>query len=643
MTTSPSAPSSPRVPAATAAATDIATDIAIDTTGMSEGKKRALEQSETARDAVELPSFAAGLFVGRFDWGMISPFPAQSAADRTAGQEFITKLEAFAKANIDGDDIDRDGVIPPFVIDGLREIGALGIKIPKEYGGLGLHQVDYTRAAMLLGSICASTTALVSAHQSIGVPTPIKLFGTKEQKDRFLPRCARGELTGFALTEEDAGSDPARLHTHAAPTADGKGYVINGRKLWCTNGSRAKMLVIVAKTPPVEVGGRKRDQISAFVVEADSPGLKIAHVSQFMGHRAMANVIITLENVFVPKENLIWGEGRGLKIALTTLNTGRLTLPAAAVGVTKRCLAIVRRWAASREQWGGPIGHHAAIADKIGRMAADVFAMEAMTLLTSGLVDRGDADIRLEAAMCKMWGTETTWRIVNDTLQIRGGRGYETAESLAQRGEAAIPVERFVRDARITTVFEGSSEILRLFLAREALDPHLRVAGGALDKRLPMGKRLGVAMKAGLHYATKYPMWLLPAGAPAGVPPQLAGHLAYAARTSRRLTRALLHAMARHSTALEGEQVLLGRLMDVGAEVFAIASACAYAQHLALGDAKDGADAIVLADHFCREARVRIDRSFRGISHNEDASLRALSVEVLAGRFTLLERDLPVI
>ncbi|MCG3133597.1 MAG: putative acyl-CoA dehydrogenase FadE10 [Planctomycetes bacterium] len=604
-------------------------DIAIDTTGMSEGKRRALEQAETAREKAELPSFAAGLFNGRFDYDVIRPFPAPAEDPR--GEAFLRSLSEFAAKEVDGDAIDRAEEIPDSVIEGLRALGAFGIKIPRDFGGLGLRQTEYTRAAMILGSVCASTTALVSAHQSIGVPTPLKLFGTPEQKARFLPRLARGELSAFALTEDDAGSDPARLATRADPTPDGKGYLVNGRKLWCTNGARAKLLVVIAKTPPVVKDGRSRDQISAFIVEADSPGLRIAHTSRFMGHRALANVVLELKDVFVPKENLLGGEGRGLKIALTTLNTGRLTLPAAAVGASKRCLAITREWASTREQWGAAVGKHAAVADRIGRMAADVFAMEAMTLLTSGLVDRGGTDIRVEAAMCKMWGTETAWRIVNDAVQVRGGRGYETESSLRDRGDVPTPLERLLRDARITTIFEGSSEILRLFLAREALDPHLRVAGGALDKRLPAGTRAAVAARSAVHYGLRYPGWLLSVGGPGG-PGALGGHLAWAKRCAKRLTRKLLHAMLRHGTSLEGEQVLLGRLMDAGTELFAMAAACSWAEHLRTPEAE------VLADRFCREAKVRIDRSFRGLAVNEDDSIRALAADVLAGRFRDLER-----
>ena len=227
-------------------------------------------------------------------------------------------------------------------------------------------------------------------------------------------------------------------------------------------------------------GAEKREeaQITAFIVDMDTPGVEVALRCRFMGLKALYNGVIRFANVRVPRENIILAEGKGLRVALTTLNTGRLTLPAACVGMAKRCLATSKAWAAERVQWGAAIGKHAAIADKIARMAADIFAMESMTFYTASLVDRDKkADIRIEAAMCKMWATERTWEIVNDTMQIRGGRGFETAASLAARGEKPVPVERWMRDCRINTIFEGSSEILRLFLAREALDPHLQVAG----------------------------------------------------------------------------------------------------------------------------------------------------------------------
>ncbi len=599
----------------------------IDTSKMSAGQRAAMEMTEAAREQSDTKSFVADLFMGRANLAKLMPFPEQTHEDRDQGDAFLQRLKKILHEQVDPDAIDRDGEIPDEVIRSLAGIGAFAIKVPTQYGGLGLSQTNYCRAAMKLGGYCGNLTALISAHQSIGVPQPLILFGTEEQKRRFLPRFAKGEISAFALTENGVGSDPARMLTRAEPTPDGEAFILNGEKLWCTNGTRAGVIVVMAKTPPRVVNGASKDQVTAFIVEMDSPGVEVVRRCHFMGLRALYNGVIRFTDVRVPRENILLGEGKGLRVALTTLNTGRLTLPAACVGLSKRCLDISTRWAAKREQWGAPIGRHAFIADKLARMAADTFAMEAMTLYAASLVDQDKhADVRLEAALGKLWGTETAWRIVNDTMQIRGGRGYETADSLRARGEEAEPVERFMRDCRINTIFEGSSEIMRLFIAREALDPHLKVAGAIFNTKLPMKARLMAAVKAGMFYARWYPGLVFPNVLPASrwrwgdvdakrqrdAGGTLRPHLRFVERSSRKLARSLFHAMARCGPKLEREQLLLGRFVDIAAELFAMTATCARAVSL-----HDEAS-VSLADYFCRNARLRIGELFRALHGNED-------------------------
>src|SRR3989440_6702758 len=520
----------------------------IDTSKMAKGQREALELAEAARDPLEdRGSFASNLFVGRYDFDRIYPYPAQSAEDRAAGEEFLQKLETYLRDHVDPDEIDRTGEIPPENFKGLAEIGAFGIKVPKKYGGLGLSQCNYGRAAVLMGSWDGNVAALVSAHQSIGVAQPLMLFGTEEQKRKYLPRVAGGEISAFALTESHAGSDPATMSLRADPTPDGSEFILNGEKLWCTNGVKAGVLVVMARTASKMVNGKERKQITAFIVDVDTPGLEITYRCRFMGLRALYNGVVKFTTVRVPRENIISKEGAGLKVALTTLNTGRLTLPAACVGVSKRLLEISRKWASERIQWGVPIGKHAAIAGKIAEMAGNVFAMEAMTFLSSSLLDRKSGDIRIETAMCKMWATEMTWRIADEAMQVRGGRGYETAQSLAGRGEPGIGVERFLRDCRVNMIFEGSSEIMRLFIAREALDPHLKVGGAIFNTTLPISERLKAVFTSGKFYAGWYPrQWFSTgAGKVDNLHRDLQKHVNYAARTSKKLARGLFHDMAR--------------------------------------------------------------------------------------------------
>jgi len=614
----------------------------IDTSKMSAGKAAALDLTESSRDPLdERGSFASNLFIGRYDFDRIFPFPEQSAEDRAAGEGFLAELRAYLEANVDADEIDRTGEIPQKNIDDLFAMGAFAIKIPKQYGGLGLSQVNYGRAAMLFGSWDANLTALVSAHQSIGVPQPLLLFGTDAQKEKYLPRVARHEISAFALTEGNAGSDPANMSLRADPTEDGSAFLLNGEKLWCTNLIKAGVLVVMAKTKPKIVNGKERKQITAFIVDVDSPGLEITYRCHFMGLRALYNGIVKFTNVRVPLENMISKEGAGLKVALTTLNTGRLTIPAACVGLSKRLLEICRKWAAERVQWGVPIGQHSAIAGRIAEMAGNVFAMEAITFLTSALVDRKAGDLRIETAMCKMWATETTWRIADDAMQVRGGRGYETAESLAGRGEEPIAVERFLRDCRINTIFEGSSEIMRLFIAREALDPHLKVGGAIFNTQLPMMTRIKSMFSSGSFYTRWYPkQWM---GGNAGnldhLHADLREYINYGATTSKRLARGLFHAMMRFGPKLDREQLLLSRFVGVATELFAMGATCAFAQ-AKIKAGEPAAEVLSLAHYFCRSARARIDHHFAGTSRNADQSGYDLTQELLAGKHESLRKGI---
>lgn len=620
---------------------------AIDTSKMNAGQRAALELTEAARDAsTDDGSFGQNLFMGCCEVDRLMPFPEQSHEDMDQGDAFLHRLENFLREKVDPDEIDRSGEIPEEVFRGLADLRAFAIKIHPEYGGLGLSQTNYCRSAMMLGSYCANLTALVSAHQSIGVPQPLILFGTEEQKKKFLPRFGKSEVSAFALTEQGVGSDPAAMGTRAEPTDDGRHFVINGEKLWCTNGTKAGVIVVMARTPDKELRGKKRKQITAFIVDMNTPGVEIVRRCHFMGLRALYNGVIKFTNVKVPAENIIAGEGRGLKVALSTLNTGRLTLPAACTGMAKKCLQVVRKWTSERVQWGAPIGKHAAIADKIARMAANIFAMESMTLYTASLVDKDkQADIRLEAAMCKMWGTEKAWEIVDETMQIRGGRGYETAQSLKARGEDPVAVERWMRDCRINMIFEGSSEIMRLFIAREALDPHLKVAAAALNTQLPITERAAAAWKAGLFYAGWYPrQWLafLDSGLPqlqGNVHPKLGKHLRFAKRITRKLSRSLFHVMAIYGPKLEREQVLLSRFVEIGTEIFAISATCARAQSM-LGKANRDKHVIELADCFSRQSRLKIKELFRALLANNDKPNYRVAQEVLAGNDLWLEKGI---
>ncbi len=605
----------------------------------------ALASEQEARDVAEdaresewaHPSFVKELFLGRYRLDLIHPFPASDNADAEDAKAFFAKLDDFLR-RYDADMVDRTGEIPEAYVQELRDMGAFGIKIPKEYGGLGLSQMTYVKAMEHVTSVCGSLCALLSASQSIGVPQPLRLFGTEEQKRAFFPRIAKGGITAFALTEVNAGSDPANMATSATPSEDGQSWTINGEKLWCTNGTRADLFVVMARTPDRMVNGKlRKKQITAFVVDAKTPGIHVKHRCRFMGLRAIENGWISFENVKVPSRNILWGEGKGLKLALITLNTGRLTIPASVAGATKALLKGVRHWAAERVQWGQPIARHEAVAQKLARLGTSAFAMESVAYLSTALYERGGTDIRLEAAIAKMFNTELAWRSVDDALQIRGGRGYETADSLRARGETPLPIERAMRDSRINLIFEGSSEIMRLFIAREAVDAHFSVAFPIVDPKSTLGTRLRYLLKAAPFYATWYPARWVPSLRRFGEFGRNARHVRYAARATRRLGRALFHAMLRFGPGLEKRQMVLFRAVDIGAELYAMSAVLVRAQQ----EAKAGnRGALAMADVFCRESRDRIEASFRILYGPNDPALYRLAQSIVKGEQSWIERDI---
>jgi alkylation response protein AidB-like acyl-CoA dehydrogenase len=610
--------------------------------GINVTESEARRVAEQARESEwALPSFGKQLFLGDFQLGLISPHPQPSDEAAARGEEFCARLRDFCEISVNGALIEREARIPDETVKGLAAIGAFGMKIPPAYGGLGLSYLYYNRALMIAGSVSPALSALLSAHQSIGVPQPVALFGTEQQKEQFLPRCASGEISAFLLTEPDVGSDPARLATSATPSADGSEYVLNGVKLWTTNGVVADLLVVMARVPKSE---GHRGGITAFVVEGNAEGITVEQRNSFMGLRGLENGVTRFHEVRVPAANRIGEEGQGLKIALTTLNTGRLSLPASCAAAGKLALKIAREWSGERVQWGRPVAEHEAVAKKIAFIAATAYALEAVVELSSQLADDKRRDIRIEAALAKLWCSEIAFKIGDELVQIRGGRGYETAASAAARGERGVPAEQLLRDLRINRIFEGSTEIMHLFIAREAVDAHLTAAGEVIEAGVPAGRRARAAAKAGGFYAK----WLPTLVTGEGQLPRsysefgpLAAHLRYVERASRKLARATFYGMARWQGRLERRQAFLGRIVDIGAELFAMSAVCVRAQmdatQAAGGRGKTGYE---LAGAFCEQSRLRCDELLRGLWRNTDAPDASLARRVMSGRYTWLEQGI---
>jgi alkylation response protein AidB-like acyl-CoA dehydrogenase len=596
--------------------------------------------AEASREADwKQPSFGREMYLGNFQLDLIHPQPKADPDKIRDGEEFLRRLRAFLTERVDPLEIEENAKLGDDVIQGLKDLGALGMKIPKEYGGLGLTQVYYNRALALAGTWHAAISTLLSAHQSIGLPEPLKTYGSEAQKREWLPKVAKDHISAFLLTEPDVGSDPARMSATAVPTDDGLGYTINGTKLWATNGYIADVVVVMAVVPKRE---GSKGGITAFICPMDTDGVTVTHRNEFMGLRGLENSVTEFKDVYIPKENVIAGEGRGLRIALGTLNTGRLSLPAICVGATKYSLRIVRQWANERKQWGQALGKHDPVAQKIAFIAGTAFGLEALVDVASRLADDKQRDFRIEAAIAKLYGSERAWEAVDTMVQVRGGRGYETAKSLAARGEKPVPAEQMLRDMRINRIFEGSTEIMHLMIAREAVDQHLSVAGDILLGDAALAEKAKLAVKAGAFYAKWFPSLTVGKGQSPNAFDEfgdLAKHLRYAERSSRKLARSTFYAMGRYQAKLEQKGALLGRIVDIGAELFAIASACTYASTLGQDDPTNREAIYELADLFCTQARDRAERLFHELRANNDDAQYKLAQSLLEGRYEFFEHD----
>ena len=615
-------------------------------------ERQAREVAEAARESEwKLPSFGKELFLGNFRLDLIHPQPQARSGGGREGRALPGRAaRVLWSPSVDPLEIEREAKIPEPVIDGLKRMGALGMKVSEEYGGLGLSQVYYNRALQIVGVWHASLSTLLSAHQSIGVAEPLRLFGTDEQKRKWLPLVAKDHISAFLLTEPDVGSDPARLATTATPVEGG--YELTGQKLWATNGAIADIVVVMAKVPKAPPSGAatssssdgRRGGISAFVLPYDIPGVTVEHRNAFMGLRGIENSVTRLDHVFVPEENRIGREGDGLKIALTTLNTGRLALPAICVGQAKWATKIAREWSNERVQWGRPIGKHDAVAQKIAFIAGSAFGLEAMLDVASRLADSKAGDIRIEAALAKLYGSEMGWKVLDELIQVRGGRGYETAASLKARGEKPVPAEQALRDMRINRIFEGSTEIMHLLIAREAVDQHLQVAGDLLEGDGDIKEKLAAAGRAGAFYSK----WLPQLAVGKGQVPNsydelgpLAPYVRFIERSSRKLARSTFYGMTRWQAKLEYRQTFLGRLVDIGAELFAMASAVAYADTIGRERPERRTEAQELAELFCTQAKQRVETLFHELWDNVDDANRAAAARVLDGRYRWLEEGVP--
>lgn len=610
---------------------------------LARGLGKGVEIAEELRNKRSADNLFAGIFNGNppfehvfADWPVPSP---EEAAKR---DKLVGELTDFLVRKVDPYLIDSTSSVPTEVFEGMARLGLYGIKVPEKWGGKGLSQTSYVEALSIAASWCSAIVIVLSADNTIGCKFPVMYYGTDRQKDHFLPELVKWP-TGFCLTEKHVGSDVSKMRTYAVRLRDGLdgeviGYRITGEKWFTTNGilndgvPLAKYLAVVARIvdehdPDVESGEFLNNKcFGLFIVPTGAEGVDIGTKNHFVGMRGIHNSNPRFNGVFVPSFNLIGGEGAGLKIAFESLNTGRIAIAKGCIGVSKQALNISRWWARKRDQFGGSLDKKELIADKLVYAATNILAMEAMTKYVCAAFDSGQ-DVRLEAAAAKMFSAERAWNIVDNMMQIRGGRGYETWQSLSRR-ELTPPDELMWTGARPNRIFEGANELMVQLIFREGTDRYIKAGLPLMSKDSSVVEKFGAVMKMAEYYLGTF----VPRSIP-GADTRLMTHLEYVNLQSAKLARKIIAKSARYQAGLAKKQLLLDRFSRIAVDLGAMTLACAFARKLDMEDGVQGPNHVELADLFCRTTTREVEVLFEALDDNDDRQKNGVSRNLLAGDF----------
>jgi len=559
------------------------------------------------------PSFTKGVFLGEIREALVFPFPELSVEERESLRMILDTFRSWAGETVDPRRHDHDARFPDEVRAGMAELGLMGLNIPEEYGGFGASAMVFNRVFGEIGATDPALTVYFGAHQSIGCKG-ITLFGTDAQKREWLPRCASGEtIAAFCLTEPGSGSDAQAMRTTAVPSEDGSHYLLNGTKIWISNAGFAGVFTVFAKVP-VEIDGKTKQRVTAFIVDATSEGITLGKLEDKMGIKASDTRTVSFENVRVPAANVLGQVGQGFKIALEILNSGRLGLASGSARGARRIMDEAIAYAKQREQFGRPIASFEMIQRKIVLNAVETYAADAAWVLTAGMVDRGGVDYSLETAAAKVFASELAFRASNDALQIAGGIGYSKE----------YPYEQAVRDSRINLIFEGTNEILRALIALTALQQpgeRLREIGEAFKHPIQSLGAIGTFLAGRAKRQVTNPKFTK-------VHPAL--------RDEAELVEELVHDLGLAVEAVlmkQGKQVierqfLQERMANAAIDIFlatAVLSRTTWEIERAGGDLSAVAQELDCARIFVPMAYRRARRNIRGLRRNQDGRLREIA------------------